>query len=299
MRIVHAESGAKIRGGSVVALGDFDGLHLAHMAIIRSGIRYAQEQGLQSGILLFENNSKGTKLITPNRIKMELLEREQPDFVYLQKFTKDFMRLSPREFVELLVQCLEVRAVCVGYDYSFGYKAEGDVAMLKKFSAEYGFEVLVTDAVQLDGQLVSSTNIRRMLETGEIREANHFLGRPFCIEGTVLSGLQNGRKMGIPTANVQYDAQMVLPGNGVYAGITETDGRRLQSVVNVGMNPTFGAEVVTIESHILDFNEDLYGKQIRVFFEQRLRGDIKFNSMEALKAQIMRDIEQTRAMKLV
>ena len=143
--------------------------------------------------------------------------------------------------------------------------------MLKKFGAEYGFEVLVTDAVQLDGQLVSSTNIRQMLENGEIREANHFLGRSFCIEGTVLSGLQNGRKMGIPTANVQYDAQMVLPGNGVYAGITETDGRRLQSVVNVGMNPTFGAEAITIESHILDFNENLYGKQI----------------------------EQTRAMKLV
>ena len=99
MRIVHAESGTKLSGGSVVALGDFDGLHLAHMAIIRSGIRYAQEQGLQSGILLFENNSKGTKLITPNRIKMELLEREQPDFVYLQKFTKDFMRLSPFVFI--------------------------------------------------------------------------------------------------------------------------------------------------------------------------------------------------------
>lgn len=297
MRVIHAGEGV-VSEGSVVALGDFDGLHIAHMTIIRSGINYARDRGLKSGILLFEENTKGARLITPNEAKLELLEREKPDFVYLRKFTKDFMRLSPREFVELLIKNLNIKAVCVGYDYSFGYKAEGDVEMLKKFGAEYGFDVLVTGAMSMDGKIISSTYIRSLIESGEIEEANRFLGRRFCVEGVVLEGLQNGRKMGIPTANVNYDPKMSLPLNGVYAGITYVDGRRLKSVINVGKNPTFGADKITIESHILDFDEDIYGKYIRVSFALRMRGDIKFDSIEKLKAQINSDIEKVREMDL-
>lgn len=297
MEVIHAGEGS-VSGGSVVALGDFDGLHIAHMTIIRSGINYARDRGLKSGILLFEENTKGVRLITPNEAKLELLEREKPDFVYLRKFTKDFMKLSPREFVELLIKNLDIKAVCVGYDYSFGYRAEGNVELLKKFGAEYGFEVLVTGAMSMDGQIISSTYIRQLIENGSIEEANRFLGRRFCVEGEVLSGLRNGRKMGIPTANVDYDPKMALPKNGVYAGITYVDGRRLKCVINVGNNPTFNAEKITIESHILDFNEDIYGKYIRVSFARRLRDDVKFSSIDELKAQIGRDIEKVRKMDL-
>lgn len=297
MEVIHAGEGS-VSGGSVVALGDFDGLHIAHMTIIRSGINYARDRGLKSGILLFEENTKGVRLITPNEAKLELLEREKPDFVYLRKFTKDFMKLSPREFVELLIKNLDIKAVCVGYDYSFGYRAEGNVELLKKFGAEYGFEVLVTGAMSMDGQIISSTYIRQLIEKGSIEEANRFLGRRFCVEGEVLSGLRNGRKMGIPTANVDYDPKMALPKNGVYAGITYVDGRRLKCVINVGNNPTFNAEKITIESHILDFNEDIYGKYIRVSFARRLRDDVKFSSIDELKAQIGRDIEKVRKMDL-
>ncbi len=297
MEVIHAGEGF-VSGGSVVALGDFDGLHIAHMTIIRNGINYARDRGLKSGILLFEENTKGARLITPNEAKLELLEREKPDFVYLRKFTKDFMRLSPRAFIGLLIKTLDIRAVCVGYDYSFGYKAEGDVELLRKFGAEYGFEVLVTGAMSMDGKIISSTYIRQLIEAGSIEEANRFLGRRFCVEGIVLNGLRNGTKMGIPTANVNYDSKMALPKNGVYAGITYVDGKRLKCVINVGNNPTFNADRITIESHILDFNEDIYGKYIRVSFALRLRDDIKFNGIDELKAQIEKDIKQVRTMDL-
>lgn len=289
--------------GTVVALGNFDGLHVAHMTIIRNGIQYAKEHGLKSGVLLFDENTKGVtqgkiELITPNEAKLELLEREKADFVFMEKFDKEFMKKTPEEFVLYLVNNLHVKAVCVGYDYSFGFKAQGDVEMLKKFGEKYGFKVFVTDVIKIDGRVVASTYIRQVIKSGEMEEAERFLGRRYCIEGNVVKGLQNGRKMGIPTANVDYDINMALPKAGVYAGITYVSGKRLKSVINVGKNPTFGAEKLTVESHILDFDEDIYGEYIRVSFAKRLRGDIKFNSMEELKNQIQNDIEVTSKMDL-
>lgn len=289
--------------GTVVALGNFDGLHVAHMTIIRNGIQYAKEHGLKSGVLLFDENTKGItqgkiELITPNEAKLELLEREKPDFVFMEKFDKEFMKKSPEEFVLYLVNNLHVKAVCVGYDYSFGFKAQGDVEMLRKFGEKYGFKVFVTDVIKIGGRIVASTYIRQVIKSGDMEEAERFLGRRYCIEGNVVEGEQNGRKMGIPTANVDYDINMALPKAGVYAGITYVNGRRLKSVINVGKNPTFGAEKLTVESHILDFDEDIYGEYIRVSFAKRLRGDIKFDSMEELKNQIQHDIEVTSEMEL-
>lgn len=289
--------------GTAVALGNFDGLHVAHTAIIRSGIKYAEEHGLKSGVLLFDENTKGItngkiELITPNEAKLELLGREKPDFVFMEKFDREFMRKTPEEFVRYLIDRLRIKAVFVGYDYSFGYKATGDVEMLRKFGEKYGFEVFVTDAVKIDGRIVSSTYIRSVIKSGDMEEAERFLGRRYCIEGTVVKGESNGRKMGIPTANVAYDFNMALPKEGVYAGITYTRGRRLKCVINVGRNLTFGAEKITVESHILDFDEDIYGEYIRVSFAKRLRNDIKFNSVEELIAQIRYDIQITGQMDL-
>ncbi len=289
--------------GTVTALGNFDGLHVAHMTIIRNGIQYAKEHGLKSGVLLFDENTKGitqggVELITPNEAKLELLEREKPDFVFMEKFDKEFMKKSPEEFVKYLVDNLHVKAVCVGYDYSFGFKAQGDVELLKSFGEKYGFKVFVTDVIKLDGRIVSSTYIRQAVKQGDMEEAERFLGRRYCIEGNVAKGFQNGTKMGIPTANVEYDTNMALPKEGVYAGITYVDGKRLKSVINVGKNLTFGAEKLTVESHILDFNEDIYGKYIRVSFAKRLRGVVKFGSVDELIHQIKQDIETTSEMEL-
>lgn len=303
MDIIYAETIVDY-DGTVVALGNFDGLHVAHTTIIRNGIKYAREHNLKSGVLLFDENTKeitGKKhieLITPNEAKLELLEREKPDFVYLRKFTREFMQNSPEEFVRLLIKNLKVKAVCVGYDYSFGYKAQGDVAALKRFGEKYGFKVLVTDAIRIDDEIVSSTLIREMIKSGDMEKAERFLGRRFCVQGNVMRGFGNGTKMGIPTANVDYDRNMALPLEGVYAGITYVDGRRLKSVINVGKNLTFDAKAITIESHILDFNEDIYGKHIRVSFAKRMRGVIKFDSVDELINQIKSDIKQVEGMVL-
>lgn len=289
--------------GTVAALGNFDGLHVAHMTIIRNCIRCAEENNLKSGVLLFDENTKDitqgkVELITPNEAKLELLERENLDFVYMEKFDKEFMRKSPEEFVQYLICKLKIKAVCVGYDYSFGYKAQGNVEMLREFGKKYGFKVLVTDAIRIDGRIVASTYIRQVIKSGDMEEAERFLGRRYCLEGKVAKGLQNGTKMGIPTANVEYDVNMALPKEGVYAGITYVNGQRCKSVINVGKNLTFGAKKLTVESHILDFNEDIYNKYIRVSFAKRLRDVMKFNSIEELKEQIKHDIEITSAMNL-
>ena len=244
--------------GTVVALGNFDGLHIAHMTIIRNGIKYAKENGLKSGVLLFEEN---TNDVVGHKIEL-------------------------------------IKAVCVGYDYSFGYKAQGDVKLLKWFGEKYGFKVFVTDVIKLDGKIVSSTYIRSIIKAGDMEKAERFLGRRYCIEGNVVKGLQNGRKMGIPTANVDYDVNMALPEEGVYAGITYVRGKRLKCVVNVGKNLTFGARKLTVESHILDFDEDIYGEYIRVSFAKKLRGVIKFDGVDKLIEQIHHDMEVTSKMDL-
>lgn len=289
--------------GTVVALGNFDGLHVAHMTIIRNGIKYAKEHGLKSGVLLFDENTKGVtngsiELITPNEAKIELLEREKPDFVFMEKFDREFMKKTPEEFVLYLIDRLHIKAVCVGYDYSFGYKAMGDVEELKQFGEKYGFKVFVTDVIKIGGRIVSSTYIRSVIKSGNMEEAERFLGRRYCIEGVVEKGKQNGRKMGIPTANVAYDPNMALPEEGVYAGITYVHGRRLKSVINVGKNLTFGAKKLTVESHILGFDEDIYGEYIRVSFAKKLRRVIKFSNTDELINQIRYDMQITEQMDL-
>ncbi|MDD6483185.1 MAG: bifunctional riboflavin kinase/FAD synthetase [Clostridiales bacterium] len=298
MEIIHAGQPVKYEG-TAVALGNFDGLHTAHMTIIRSCIEYARNEGLKSGVLLFNEHTKNSRLITTNEMKLELLRREKPDFVYLRSFTEEFMQKTPREFALLLKENLHIKAVCIGYDYRFGHRAEGDAELLKKFGNELDFEVLVTPKISMDGYGVHCAYIRSLIDSGDIERANALLGRRYSLEGAVEYGLQNGRKMGIPTANIGYDPRMLLPDNGVYAGAVYVRGKSFKCVINVGKNPTFGADKVTVEVHILDFDEDIYGENIRAEFVKRLRGDIKFDGMAALKAQIQKDIETTRRMNIL
>ena len=283
---------------TAVVLGNFDGLHIAHAAIINSGIDYAKRHNLKSGVLLFEENTKSVtdgrkiKLITDNAEKLRLLDKMGVDFAYMIRFDREFMKKTPDEFVLELAKFLKPKAVFAGYDYRFGYKAEGDVTALIRLAEKYGFKAEIIPEIESDGRAVSSTLIRSLIETGDIKSANKLLGRPFEMYGTVERGLQNGRKMGFPTANLSYDENLVLPHTGVYAGFTYFDGNRHKSVVNVGNNPTFGADRITIESHIFDFDKDIYDENIRIAFIEKIRGDVKFDGIDKLKAQIANDAQR-------
>lgn len=281
---------------SVVALGDFDGLHTAHMEIIRCAESFGKREGLKSGVLLFDGSFKKSKKLTDMKQKIKILDADGPDFAYVCKFSEDFRKMSPKEFAVFLTQRLNAKAVCVGYDYTFGRNAEGNVHALKSLGEELGFEVIVTERIEKDGNTVSSTYIRSLIENGDIDKANELLGRNFFMEGKVVSGLQNGRKMSLPTANIEYSEDKILPKLGVYAGLTYVDGGAFKSVINIGKNPTFNADKITVESHILNFNGDLYGKKVKIDFMKYLRGDKKFCCVEELKAQIQRDIKNAEGM---
>ncbi|MBP3361129.1 MAG: bifunctional riboflavin kinase/FAD synthetase [Clostridia bacterium] len=282
---------------TVVALGTFDGLHRAHMKIIKAAERYAVKAGLKWGVMLFDiipANAVGARkagLLMTNDEKKEILSGA--DFFYTESFDSDFYGKSPEEFINYLKCTLHASAVSVGYNYRFGNNAAGDVRLLEELCKNAGIKVLVTEKTELDGQVVSSTVIRELVAEGRVDEASEFLGRNFFITGDVESGLQNGRKMGIPTANIHAEGRL-LPKSGVYSGYCTFDGIRRKAIINVGSNPTFGGSSVTIEGHILDFDGDIYGKGIKAEFVRRLRDEQKFKSSEELAARIKKDIEQCR-----
>ena len=290
--------------GTAVALGDFDGLHIAHTAIIKNGIEYARQNGLKSGVLLFNENTKSVlegadiKLITPNGEKIRLIDEMGADFVYIVNFDREFMKKTPEEFIELLMNDLKIRAVFAGFDYKFGKNASGDALTLKKLGEDNGFFVEILPEMKIDAKTLSSRHIRQLIEDGNVSGASKYLGRDFSVSGTVEKGFQNGRKLGFPTANVSYDDNMLLPKTGVYAGYTVVNNKKYKSVINIGNNPTFGAKKVTIESHIIDFEGDIYGETIRISFKKRLRGDIKFNGTDELKARIEQDTKTAKSILL-
>ncbi|MBQ3427041.1 MAG: bifunctional riboflavin kinase/FAD synthetase [Clostridia bacterium] len=299
MEVIRATGGVPYES-TAVALGNFDGLHVAHINIINQCKKYAHERGLKCGVLLFNNHTQRTthgsdvKIITNEAQKLRILEEAGIDFVYMRDFDKEFMQLSPEEFIRLLIERLRMKAVFVGYDYRFGYMAKGSTKLLEKLGYDLGFEVTVVDEIDHNGVTVKSTAIRHYVEDGSVQHAANMLGRPFAIEGRVVRGLRNGTKMGVPTANIEYSDNMLIPHTGVYAGYTTVDGEKYASVINVGNNPTFGADRITIESHILDFTGDLYDKTICVEFIKRIRGEKRFYSIEALKAQIHEDTIRAR-----
>ena len=292
MQIFYADDKLNIET-AVVALGNFDGVHIAHRQIIEKCAAYGREKRIPSGVLLFLNHTGDVtggrvRLLTTFDEKSAILESLGISFIYAVPFDESMRRKAPVEFIEFLQTFLHAQAVSAGYDYRFGFRAAGTVNTLR----ENGIDVLVTEPVYAGAQIVSSTLIRSLVSQGRVKEAAAFLGRPYSMAGHVHNGLQNGRKMGLPTANLAYAPEKLLPGDGVYRGITYVDGIAHKSAVNVGKNPTFDAEKRTVESFILDFDRDIYAQSIRIEFLEKIRDEIKFESPEQLQAQIRRDIEK-------
>jgi riboflavin kinase / FMN adenylyltransferase len=308
MRIFRHDTVAAAERGAVVAIGNFDGVHLGHQAVIGAAGRIARAGGLPHAVLTFEPHPRRVFRpddppfrLTPFRAKSRHLEALGVDLLFTLHFDLAFAGRSAADFVEsVLVHNLGVRHAVVGYDFVFGHRRGGTPALLQARGAELGFGVTVVEPIAPRGGAVySSTRIRELLSTGKPREAAALLGRFWEIEGRVERGEARGRTIGFPTANLMLD-DYLRPAAGVYAvraGIEE-EGRTLwhDGVANLGRRPTFGGSDLRLEAHLFDFDRDLYGRQLRVALIEHLRPERKFPGIDALKMQIAADAAEARAL---
>ncbi len=286
---------------TAVAIGVFDGVHRGHAAVFRNLTERADGLPVIAMTFAVHPDEVVTGMPAPPALapldrRIERLETLAIDGVAVIDFDEDVRRLSPEEFVKVyVVRGLNAALVSVGEDFRFGFHAEGNVDTLRLMGAKYGFEVLATPIVDLYGTEVRSSAIRAAIASGGVALASSMLGRPFEIEGSVVPGNARGRTIGFPTANITMPECLVRPATGVYAVRCEVDGASYEGVSNVGTRPTFGGGDETIEVHLLDVDQDLYGRSVRVQFIDRLRNEERFGSVEELVAQIEEDIAQARA----
>ena len=278
---------------SVVAIGNFDGVHAGHREILRRVATIASERDLVSTVLTFDPHpakvlapQRAPKLINTIAQRLRRMESEGIESVFLMPFSLDVARLSPEDFVrDVLAHKLRARVVIVGEDFRFGHKQSGDIATLRRLGEQFGFEVESAGAILRRGERISSTAIRQMIEAGKVSRACRMLGEPFALEGSVVKGHGIGKKQTVPTLNLAPENEL-LPKTGVY--VTRTN--RLRSITNVGYRPTFGGHELTIETFLLDPLPDPQPDRIEVAFLYYIREEKKFDTPELLRAQIMRDI---------
>jgi riboflavin kinase / FMN adenylyltransferase len=293
-------------GPSAVTIGKFDGLHTGHRSVLRAVRDAADAAGLASTVLTFDRNplsvlapERCPEALVSNEQKRELLADAGIEATVMLHFDRAFSTQTPEQFVQnILVDSLHARVVFVGADFKFGARGAGNVALLQQLGPSLGFQVSVVEAMSLDGRhRVSATIIRQLLTTGEVAAATRLLGRPHTVRGTVIRGEQRGRSLGFPTANLSPKLEGFIPADGVYAGWLTVDGDKLPAAISVGNNPTFdGVPERQVEAHVLDRDLDLYGKTVEVSFVSRIRGMEKFDGVDALVAQIGRDVSQVRAL---
>ena len=290
----------KVKVGSVVSIGNFDGVHIGHRALIEKLVNKSKELKVPSVILTFEPHplkviaGKCPPVITPIKQKLELLQQLGIDITICLEFTKDLAAVSAEDFVMKYLIPLNVREIIVGYDYRFGKNRQGDYSLIKKLGQKLGFDVHQVGPVYFEDEIVSSTRIRTLVQEGKVKDVVPMLGRYYQVFGKVVEGhKRGGRLLGIPTANLNLIDELV-PKTGVYAVFAEYEGKRLKGVANVGYNPTFGNQVLSVEVHIFDFNKEIYGEELRVHFVDRIRSEKKFSSIDELKNQILKDIEEAK-----
>ena len=286
-----------------MSIGNFDGVHLGHQIIFRRVAEIAREHDGTAIVFTFEPHplkiiapEKVPPLLTSFRKKMELIEQCGIDQVICADFNQNFADQQPRDFAQnILVGKIGVKEIVVGYDYAFGRGREGTVAYLKKMGDEFHFQVHVIDPVEFNEQRVSSSLVRDLIEEGDVVRARDFLGRAYSIQGPVVHGHKTGRGIGFPTANIDT-SKVQIPATGVYAVYVTSEGQVYPGVVNIGFNPTFNRDRLSVEVHIFDFGKTIYGSEIEVAFIDRIRGEIQFKSAEELVAQIQEDIKTAKTL---
>ena len=295
MEIIQFELGEHLNPvpNLILCLGFFDGVHLGHQALIKK----AKKEGYKLGVLSFSQSPAyvmGYKLvdncITSISDKADLFEELGVDYLYLMDFNRLVMNATKDEFINKVLLAINPYQICCGPDYRFGARAEGDVAYLKRF-----FNVKVNDFENIKNNKISSRNIISLIKNGEMEEVESMLGRPYRINGTVMDGFHNGRKLDYPTANLKLEYEYIIPKTGVYVGYGYVYGKKYQAIINVGTHPTIDPLAAPIiEVHLLDFDGNLYGKNIFAEFKKFIREEKKFDSTDDLKAQLNKDKQKAK-----
>ena len=284
----------KLKGGAALALGSFDGLHKGHRSVLEKAKSAAAEMNLTPAVMLFDVHPKALlgegappALISAEKRKSILTEM---GFEIIEASFSSVMDLEAGEFLALLKDEIDLRALCCGFNFHFGKRAKGDVEFLRESCRKSGTALFVTPPVFLDETLVSSTNIRRLIENGEIKKANKMLGRLFSFSSPVIEGDRRGRVLGFPTANQLVDPKLICPKRGVYASMVILNGKRMPAATNIGVRPTFKKSVLLSETNIFDFSGDLYGRELEVFLIDFIRPEADFADARSLLNRIQRDV---------
>lgn len=284
-----------------VTIGNFDGVHRGHQALFERVRQWAEKVDGQSVVVTFNPHplevlfpDRTLNFITSHQQKLDLIAGCGIDAVLVIPFSREFSKISATNFVtDLLVEKIGIKAIIVGYDYRFGHRREGNIEFLKRMGEQYGFAVDTVSGLKMDNTVVSSTAIRQMILEGNVREAGKLLGRSFEVCGTVIEGRKRGAGLGFPTANIRVTNQ-TSPRTGVYAVEAEIDGIKYGGAANLGYNPTFGDTDLSLEVHLFDFNQDIYGKHMLVRFLDRLRDEKRFSGPAELIEQIKQDVQTAR-----
>ena len=291
-----------VRGDTALTIGVFDGVHRGHTHLISQLVDEAAPNGLMAGVVTFREHpaavlspSFQAQYLTSFEDRLDLLGQTAIDFTVPISFDRALASLTAEKFISLLQEHLRMVSLVVGPDFAMGRKREGTIERLTELGNEMGFTLNVVDGLRdADGDTVRSTTIRTALSEGDVERVTDLLGRRSTLQGKVVSGEGRGGGLGIPTANLAPPKEMATPGDGIYAAYAHLDDHKMKAAVSIGTNPTFGGHDRTIEPFILDFDGDLYGKTLRLEFVQRLRDQVKFDSVDALLEQIDRDVAQTR-----
>jgi riboflavin kinase/FMN adenylyltransferase len=287
----------------IMTIGNFDGVHLGHQTIFRTLFRRARAVGGSALVLTFDPHplkilapQHCPPLITPTVKKLSLMQTCKLDVVLCLPFTRELADLTPVAFVEdVLVGTIGIGEIYVGYDFAFGKGRQGTIALLQELGDRYGYHVHIIEPIAVEGRVVSSSAIRQWVEQGCVDEAALFLGRLYSIAGTVIEGYRKGRELGFPTANV-CSTNELIPGRGVYAVVVDWRGQGYEGVANIGFNPTFGRTQLSLEIHLFNFAEQLYGETVEVHFVKKIRDERAFPSVADLVRQIGQDVEAAQAL---
>ena len=298
----HIEDKALTVSGSAVTMGNFDGIHVGHRALIRNAVEEAKASGISSVVLTFEPHplkilapERAPRLLLAHKDKMQMLQELGVEVVIIQHFDPQFAGIEAAAFVRsFLIQRLRLKKIWVGRDLRFGRGRQGNVDDLARWGSELGFEVGIVEPIVINGIRVSSSRIRERIEQGQVDEVEPMLGRYHFISGRVVGGHQRGRDLGFPTANIASRTE-VIPLDGIYATVLHVKGEAWLSVSSVGMNPTFGDGPRTVESFVLDFTDDIYNEPVKLSFVRRIRDERKFSRVGDLVAQIAEDVKSARA----